>query len=177
LGTRGAKSLDYGFGVLCSLPGNTMKNYAAPFKHGPWVPAIFQWIRDLFPKERRRAREATRSPSSVAELKHMWCYNSTLPYTLSLQCFTKKCTESRSPLFCDVMQGILVVTDVSGQPVSTIFAGQALFLDCLTLEDGAGMFRNVGSYQSVLRNISEKRISILYREGSLNSRTVQSSSP
>jgi hypothetical protein len=169
--------LDYGFGDLFSLPGNTRKNYAAPFKHGPWVPAIFQWIRGLFPKERRRTREATLSTSSVAEVKHMWCYISTLPYKFSVQCFIKKCAESRSPLFCDVMQGRLLVTDVSGQPVGTIFKGQAVFLACLTLEDGAGMFRNVGSYQSVLRKISEKRRSNLYREGSLNSRTVRSSSP
>ena len=72
---------------------------------------------------------------------------------IHLQCtllHLKKSTESRSPLFCDVMQGRLVVTDVSGQPVGAIFKGQAAFLDCLTLEDGAGMlFRNVGSYQSV----------------------------
>jgi len=69
------------------------------------------------------------------------------------------------------MQGRLIVTDVSGQPVGTIIKGQTVFLDCLTIEDGADMlFRNVGSYQSVLRNISEKRRSNLYRGGSLNSR-------
>jgi hypothetical protein len=33
------------------------------------------------------------------------------------------------------MQNWLVVTDVSGQPVSSIFKCQAVFLDCLTLEN------------------------------------------
>jgi hypothetical protein len=43
----------------------------------------------LFTKERRRVRLATHSPS-VAEVKHMWYYTSTLPYTFRVRCFIKK---------------------------------------------------------------------------------------
>jgi hypothetical protein len=46
----------------------------------------------------------------------------------------------------------LVVTDVTRQPTDPIF------LDCLTLEEGINrLFRNVGNYQSTLRDIPEER--------------------
>ena len=39
-----------------------------------------------------------------------------------------------------------LVTDVSGQPISYIFKGQAVFLDCLTGEDRTDkLSRNVGN--------------------------------
>jgi len=46
--------------------------------------------------------------------------------------------------------GRLVITDVSGQPISPIFKGQALQEEgCLTLEDGSDEFsRNVAKYRS-----------------------------
>jgi hypothetical protein len=56
----------------------------------------------------------------------------------------------RASLLWDVTQRILVVTDVSVQPV----------LDCFTLEDGTEMFfseTSVPNYQATLRNISEER--------------------
>jgi hypothetical protein len=71
----------------------------------------------------------------------------------------------------------MVLTNVSGQPVDTIFKSQVVVFNCLTPEDGADMlFRNVDRYLYVLCNISEERRSDLYRGGSLNSRTVQSRS-
>jgi len=57
-----------------------------------------------------------------------------------------------------------LVTDVSGQPLSPIFKGQAIdtFFDCLTLEEGSyRMSRNVRNYQSTLLNIAEQQISHL----------------
>lgn len=68
----------------------------------------------------------------------------------------------RASLFSDVARRILVLTDISGQPICRISKGQAFqekfFLDCLTLEDGTNRSsRNVGNYQPTLRNIQEKR--------------------
>jgi hypothetical protein len=55
--------------------------------------------------------------------------------------------------------GMLHRVDVSGQSVGPIFKGQAgHFLDCLTLEDRTDtLSRNVGNYQSKLRNTPEER--------------------
>jgi hypothetical protein len=54
----------------------------------------------------------------------------------------------------------LIVTDVSGKPVDSIFKNQAVpgeFLGYLTLENGAGrLSRNVGNKLSTLRK-SQKR--------------------
>jgi hypothetical protein len=56
-------------------------------------------------------------------------------------------------LFWDVTHRILVVTDVSVQPIGPIFKGRAIHCSS-TLEDGTDRFyRNVGNYQSTLRNI------------------------
>jgi hypothetical protein len=120
-----------------------------------------------------------REPTHYLHLLPRWSICGAIPllystpsaYSASL----KRSTESRSLLFCDVMKDRLVVTDVSGQPVGTNIKGQTVFLDCLTIEDGADMLcRNVCSYQSVLRNVSEKRRSNLYRGGSLDSRKYSS---
>jgi hypothetical protein len=74
----------------------------------------------------------------------------------------------RSSVFWRVMPGRLVVTDVSGQPIGSILKGQAIPEDCLTLEDGTDrLFRNVGSYQSTLRNMPEKGRSHFHRSKSL----------
>jgi len=52
----------------------------------------------------------------------------------------------------------LLNAGVSGQPIGPIFNCQAVFLHCLTLEDGNDkMSRNVGIYLSTLRNIPEER--------------------
>jgi hypothetical protein len=72
-----------------------------------------------------------------------------------------------------------LATDVSGQPFSPIFKGQAIFcfvckwdnnlereIDCLTLEDWTDrLCLNVGNYQSMLRNILEERRSNLHQGG------------
>ena len=64
-----------------------------------------------------------------------------------------------------------LATDVSEQPVGTIFKGQAVQADCLTVEDGTyRLSRNVGNYQSTLRNIPEGRRSHLHSGGILISR-------
>jgi len=42
----------------------------------------------------------------------------------------------RSSLFWHITWRGLVAADVSGQSIISIFKGQAVFLDCLTLEDG-----------------------------------------
>jgi hypothetical protein len=70
------------------------------------------------------------------------------------------------------MQHILIVTDVSGQPIGPIFKSQAVqYLDCLILEDGTDrLSRNVGNYQFMLRNIPEDPRSHLHDGGSLKSR-------
>jgi hypothetical protein len=52
----------------------------------------------------------------------------------------------RSSLFCVVAEGrLIVISDVSGQPIGPIFKGQPE--NCLTLEDGTDMLlRGVGKY-------------------------------
>ena len=70
---------------------------------------------------------------------------------------------NKSWLFWNVAQGRLVVADVSGQPIASIFKVQAVqvFLDCLTVEDGTdSLTRNVGNYnyQSTLRDIPQEQI-------------------
>jgi hypothetical protein len=53
----------------------------------------------------------------------------------------------RSSLFWDVTRRRLVVTDVSGQPIDPIFKAQAVFLDCLNVEDETDwLSRNVSKY-------------------------------
>jgi hypothetical protein len=61
----------------------------------------------------------------------------------------------RPPLFWDVKQCRLVIADVSGQSIGSIFKGQAVII----LEDGADRFRetSVINYQSTLRNIPEEQ--------------------
>jgi hypothetical protein len=75
-------------------------------------------------------------------------------------------------LFWDFTQRRLsLVTDVSGQPIGSIFKGQAVFLDCLTLEDAQDrLSRNVSNYQSTLRKIPKERKSHFHHGGSLTSR-------
>jgi hypothetical protein len=65
----------------------------------------------------------------------------------------------KSSLFWDVKQRILMVTDVSGQPVGPMFEDQRVHSkDCLTLGDGTdSLSRNAGNYQSNLCNIPEER--------------------
>jgi len=79
----------------------------------------------------------------------------------------------RSSLVLDVRQRRLVRTDVSGQHVGPIFKGQAVQedLDCVTLEAGTDILsRNVGTYQSTLRNMPEDPGSHSGRGGSPKSR-------
>jgi len=72
-----------------------------------------------------------------------------------------------------------LVTDILGQPIAPTFKGQAIkknwtawTLDRLILEDGADrLSRNVGNYQSALRNIPEERRSHISGGGSLKART------
>jgi len=56
------------------------------------------------------------------------------------------------------------------------YATTTLFLDCLTLECVTDrLSRNVGNYESTLRNIAEERISHLHRGGNLKSRITYTS--
>jgi hypothetical protein len=62
----------------------------------------------------------------------------------------------RSSVLWNATQRMLVVTDFSGQLIQRILKDQAVF----TLEDGTDrLFRNVGNYQSALRNSEEDRSS------------------
>jgi hypothetical protein len=56
-----------------------------------------------------------------------------------------------------------LLTDVSGQPIGPIFKGQAVFLDCLTLEDETNKLpeTSANNYQCTPRNIPEERRSHL----------------
>jgi hypothetical protein len=50
-------------------------------------------------------------------------------------------------MFWDIMQRIVVITDVSGQPICLTFKGQEIifFLDLFALENGTNsVFRNFG---------------------------------
>jgi hypothetical protein len=58
----------------------------------------------------------------------------------------------------------LLTTDVSAQTIDLFFKSQAVqeefYLDCLTLDDGTDrLSRNVGYYQSALRNSAEEGMS------------------
>jgi hypothetical protein len=66
----------------------------------------------------------------------------------------------RSLLFCYATQRRLVVTDISGLSIGSIFNGRTFFLNFLVLENWTVMlFRNVSSYKSMLRNTPEERSS------------------
>jgi len=74
----------------------------------------------------------------------------------------------KSSPFWDVTQRRLVVINVLGQRNSCICRGQAVFLDCLILENGTDRFsQHVGNYQSTLSNILEEWRSHLHRGASL----------
>jgi len=78
--------------------------------------------------------------------------------------------QPRSLLLCAVTQRRLLVTStyVTGQPID------AIFLDCLTLEDGMNRLpRNVSNYQPTLRNILEERRPHVYRWKSLKLRSLR----
>jgi len=63
----------------------------------------------------------------------------------------KMTIDMRSSLFWGVTQRILIDTDISGQSLRVIFKGHAV-------QDGSDwLSRNVGSYQSTLRKMPEKR--------------------
>jgi len=69
---------------------------------------------------------------------------------------------NRSPLFWDVTQRRLIVSHVSGRPIGHIFRGQAdrensSQTSWLLKVGPIGCPRNVGNYQSTLRNIPEER--------------------
>ena len=81
----------------------------------------------------------------------------------------------RSAFFWDLTQRRYLPTfpDNLPAPSPRVKQSRPFFSDCLTRENGTGkLFRNVGNYQSALRNISEERISRLHRGGSLKSRTI-----
>ena len=67
-----------------------------------------------------------------------------------------------------------LVTDVSEHLIGPVFKRQgSVLLGLRTLEDGTDRFyRNVGNYQSMLRNVLEERSSHLHRGGSLKSPIV-----
>jgi len=73
-----------------------------------------------------------------------------------------------SSLFWVATQRILVVTDVSRQPIGRIFKGQA-HTWILKTEPRVFLETSVTNYQSILRNIPEEGRYHLYRDGSLKS--------
>ena len=81
---------------------------------------------------------------------------------------TELSLQMRSSVFWHVMPCRLVVTDVSGQPILTIFSGQALQENYWTLEDGSDCpVTSVSNYQSTLRNMSEDRRFHFHSSGNL----------
>jgi hypothetical protein len=93
-------------------------------------------------------------------------HDHSLPYSRLITTVQFNYLNQPSSLFLwAVTQRRLVVTYITGQPIDPIF------LDCLTLEDGINrLSRNVGNYQSTLRNIPDERWSHLHRAWSLKSR-------
>ena len=76
-----------------------------------------------------------------------------------LQTFRNKLSVPASKV--TLTKNILVVTDVSGQIVGSIFKGEAACLDCLTLEYGTDSLPEmpITNYQYTLPNIPEEQMS------------------
>jgi hypothetical protein len=65
----------------------------------------------------------------------------------------------KSSLFLDIMQrGFVVICLCFGTAYRAIFKSQAIFLDCLSLEDGRVGYpeTSVRNYKSTLRNVVEE---------------------